>query len=374
MDLERLTKAIDSVLVVGGCGFLGHHIVNQLLSTSTSPQVSVLDLRTSLNRHPKATYYDGDITSKTSVRSILSKTRPQVIIHTASPTAVRKGGEAIFKKVNIDGTQNLLECAGEAGCVIAFVFTSSASVIHDSVSDLIHANEDYPILKAPDQPDYYPESKGIAEEFVTAANKKYGDMLTIALRPAGIFGEGDVQLIPPMLKAYEKGQTKFQVGGNQNLFDYTYVGNVAYAHILAAAALIWTTKRKTPPLDHEKVDGEAFFITNDEPVFFWDFPRTLWLAAGDKTEPKDVWVLPTGFAMLIATLMQYIFLIVFRGKKEPNLAPKQVYYSTMTRYYSIEKAKRRLGYAPQYDLVTGVKRSMDWFLAQKKAELEKKDL
>ncbi|KAK0510845.1 hypothetical protein JMJ35_006397 [Cladonia borealis] len=222
-------KISTSVLVIGGCGFLGHHIVSQLLEPSTA-QISVLDLRTTKNRLQGATYYDADITSPDTVRDVLQKVKPQIIIHTASPTQVQEGAQTaaqkkkarqMYYKVNVEGTRNLIEQAGEIGCVKAFVFTSSASVIHDTVSDLINADERWPVLRAPLQREYYSETKGIAEEIVLAANRKYADMLTIALRPAGIFGEGDMQFTPNLLQALAKGQTKFQLGENENLFDCT---------------------------------------------------------------------------------------------------------------------------------------------------------
>ncbi|MGG6495689.1 UNVERIFIED_CONTAM: hypothetical protein NY603_22480, partial [Bacteroidetes bacterium 56_B9] len=68
-----------------------------------------------------------------------------------------------------------------------------------------------------------------------------------------------MQLIPPGLSAYYKGQTKIQIGDNENLFDFTEITNVAHAHHLATAALLATSEREgkglAAPLDHEKVDG-----------------------------------------------------------------------------------------------------------------------
>ncbi len=361
MTSEKSPKIVDSVLVIGGCGFLGYHIVSQLLD-STSAQISVLDLRTTNNRLPSISYYDGDITSEADVRSTLEKTKPAIIIHTASPPGAdntTKALRALYKKVNIDGTRNLVERAGEAGCVKAFIYTSSASVIHDTVSDLVNADERWPILRAPKQREYYSETKGIAECIVLAANRRYGNMLTAALRPATIFGEGDTAITPNLLKAYKKGQTRFQLGSNQNLFDFTYVGNVANAHILAAVALVNTHALKTRPLDHEKVDGEAFFITNDQPIYFWDFARRIWLAAGDKTQPSQVWVIQTQLGLVIVWLIEWLFWLA--GGRIPNLTRKKVIYSSLTRYYNIDKAKNVLGYEPQVGVEEGVERTVKWF-------------
>lgn len=359
MSPGQPVKSLGSVLVIGGCGFLGHHIVSQLRE-SYSDQVSVLDLRTDRNRVPSISYFDGDITSETDVTRVLREVKPTVIIHTASPAFVADDGrnKPVYKQVNVDGTRNLIELAGKTGHVRAFVYTSSASVVHDSVSDLINADERWPILHPPQQREYYAETKAMAESIVLNANRKFGDMLTVALRPACVFGEGDVQNIPSMLTAYEKGQTKFQLGQNTNLFDFSYVGNVAYAHILAAIALLSTQVLTTRPLDHERVDGEAFFITNDSPLYFWDFARMVWATAGDTTEPSQVWVINKEFGLVIASLVEWVFWLL---RRKPNLTRKVVNYSSMTRYYNIDKAKRLLGYQPLIGVEEGIARTVKSF-------------
>lgn len=65
--------------------------------------------------------------------------------YTASPV-VASGSTALYYKVNVEGTRNLIECAGKLGGVKAFVYTSSAAVVHDSVSDLMDADERLPVL------------------------------------------------------------------------------------------------------------------------------------------------------------------------------------------------------------------------------------
>lgn len=380
---------LGSVLVIGGCGFVGHHIVKQLLF-NYSCTVAVLDIRTIHNRQPEVTYHEGDLNSPEFVKSVLEQGKTNVIIHTASPPAtldstsgsVKRAAEKLFYKVNVEGTKNLLECAVDSGTVKAFVFTSSASVIHDNVSDLINADERFPVLHFPVQKNYYSETKALAEEAVLAYNRQRPpsasssqpqstDMLTCAIRPASVFGEGDMQMLPNMLKAYEKGQTKFQLGENQNLFDFTYVGNVAHGHILAAIALLATGRMSTIPLDHERVDGEAFFITNASPVYFWDFARMVWSAAGDKTEPRQVWVINTDLGLLLGWIIEWIFWIVTLGGT-PNLTRQKVKYSSMARYYNVEKAVRRLGYEPLWELDEAVPRSVKWFQEKKVKESEKK--
>lgn len=349
-----------SVLIIGGCGFLGHHIVSQLREKYPSAQVSVLDLRTTRNRFPHVSYYDADITSSQDVKRVLQDVMPEVIIHTASPVvADLQGASTIYQKVNVEGTRTLVECAGQIGCVKAFIYTSSASVIHDSVSDLVRADETFPVLLIPQQTEIYSHTKAVAENYVLAANRKYGDMLTAAIRPAGIFGEGDVQMLPNMLNVYYTGKTKVQLGNNENWFDFTYVGNVAHAHILATEKLLQTHAH--PPSEQERVDGEAFLVTNDEPFHFWDFARAVWAVAGDKTDVKDVWVIPKSVGLIMATLAEWIFWLVFWGTKTPNFTRQKVKFTCMTRTYSIGKIKSRLGYRPLWSMREGIQRGVEWF-------------
>ena len=353
-------------LIIGGCGFLGHHIVSQLLDTHTA-QVAVLDLRTERNRLSGVSYFDADITSQKDVLQVLRQVNPMVLIHTASPVAVYTN-KALFEKVNIKGTQNLLECAAQIDSIKAFVFTSSASVVYDGVNGVLNVDETYPILRHPQQTVYYSHTKGIAEEMVLAANGKHHNMLTVALRPSGIFGEGDAQALPGLLEAYHTGKHKWQLGDGSNGFDPTYVGNVAHAHLLAARALLQTQNMGTPPLDHEKVDGEAFNVTNDEPMPFWDFARLVWKEAGWKGSKKDAIVIPRTVALMIAVLLEWVYWIFTFGTKQPMLQHIAVVQSTANRTFDITKAKRRLGYMPLLSVRDGVKRGVKWFEEQEKSK------
>lgn len=213
----------------------------------------------------------------------------------------------------------------------------------------------------------------MAEEAVLAANRATPTtgkaILTCSLRPAGITGEGDVQQIPPMMNLFFTNKMHFQVGNNENLFDFTYVGNVAHAHCLAAVALLETAKQSTPPLDHEKVDGEAFFITNDSPIYFWDWPRMLWKIAGAKQGTEGVWVITKDIGIPLATIMETVCGLI---GKQSSLTRKAITFSCMTRYYDISKAKTRLGYKPIVSLKEGAERAVKHYLAERQKLEEKK--
>ncbi len=172
-------------------------------------------------------------------------------------------------------------------------------------------------------------------------------------------GEADGMQTLNLVRLYQTGRTGIQVGDNNNIFDFTYVENVAHAHLLAAHALLATYATATVPLDHEKVDGEAFFITNDNPVYFWDFCRAVWQAAGSPLGKEHVWVLPRELGIVLGFFSEVVFAII---RKPPTFTRQRIVYASMTRYYDITKAKQRLGYKPLVSLEEGIKRAVTWFL------------
>ncbi|KAK3693845.1 3-beta hydroxysteroid dehydrogenase/isomerase family-domain-containing protein [Podospora appendiculata] len=360
---------LGSVMVIGGCGFLGHHVVRLLFRDYLCSAVSVVDLRCTRNRRPESdgvAYYEADITDGAKLVDIFTKARPDVVIHTASPPAQSNDAvsHALFKKVNVDGTAAIVDACRKTG-VKALVYTSSASVMSDNKSDLINADERWPVIRGADQSEYYSETKAAAEELVLAANRspESPTLLTCAIRPSGIMGEGDTMVLYHMINIYRQGRNNVQVGNNENLFDFTYVENVAHGHLLAARALLLTAASSTIPLDHERVDGEAFLITNDQPVYFWDFCRAVWAAAGSPQGTESVRVLPRGLGIVLGYLSEVFFGII---GKPPTFNRQRIIFSCMTRYYDITKAKKRLGYKPLVSLEEGVRRSVKWTLDQEK--------
>ena len=352
-----------NVLVVGGCGFLGHHIVSHLLDKNA--RVSVLDFNLDRNRCDAVDYHRANICVKSDVESVLNKVRPQVIIHTASPIAMASNNSALYYAVNVDGTRNLLECARDLKTVNAFVYTSSASVAHDTVSNLVNADESFPLLFLPVQKDVYGHTKALADDLVRNFNDPEHGLLTVCLRPAGMFGEGDMNTLTKMIENAQAGKNKYQVGSGENLFDWTYVANAASAHLLASEALLIETSPVESP--RPRIAGEAFFITNDDPMPFWDFVRALGEAAGYPVRKEDVRVIPQGLGLAMALIAEWIVWLMSFGKQTSTMNRAGIRYSCLTRTYSIDKARTMLGYNPKVDMKEGIRRSADWWLADKHA-------
>ncbi|KAF2967829.1 hypothetical protein GQX73_g5766 [Xylaria multiplex] len=377
--------SLGKVMVVGGTGFLGHHIVDLLVERYHTEAIFVVDLEIKRNRRPAkdgVQYHKADITNLENLLSAFKRTAPDVVIHTASPLPQvdTESTRELYDKVNVRGTRCVIQACQASG-VKALVYTSSASVVSNHTSDVVNADEGQARVRGKDQPEYYAESKAQAEDFVILANRQHPfNLFTAVIRPSAIFGEGDQMILPRLINIYREGKAYIQIGRNENLFDFTYAYNVAHAHLLAAEALfklskqgaIVTGDQSQGPLpsvpDSKKVDGECFFITNGSPVYFWDFARSVWISAGFPYDPRRVWVLPLFIALMIGFLGE---LAAFLLNRPATLTRQRITFSSMTRYYNISKARERLGYEPLVPLNIAVQRSVRWYLDQERTVIEK---
>lgn len=340
---------LDSVLLIGGCGFLGLHMIEQFWNIQPRPDIHVFDIRqlppissTFYTFDPsKITVHVGDITSENDIAEALRVSKAKVIVHSVSP--VHGLGKDIYHKVNVLGTLNIIEQAKNDPNVKALVYTSSAGVVFNG-DDLCNADETMPIPKV--AMDAYNETKAIAEAHVLKAATD--NFYTIALRPAGIFGPGDRQMIPNIRAIAFRGQHKFQLGNNLNLFDFTYVGNVAYSHALATQQLFLPDVRPS-------INGQAFFITNDSPIYFWSMARAVWKADGFVDDAK--FVIPRDLGIAIGYISEAVSKLT---GKEPGLTPFRVRTTCADKYYNISKAKELLHYAPPTGLEQGIALTLKW--------------
>lgn len=151
---------LGRVVVIGGNGALGYHIVNQALESWTTSLVASIDLRCQRNRNEAAQYRECDITDVDALTSALEDLKPDVVIHTASPVASdHTVNKDLYTRVNVDGTSNVIEASRKAG-VKALVFTSSASVISDGAGgNILNADERWPVIRGDQQGEFYSETK-----------------------------------------------------------------------------------------------------------------------------------------------------------------------------------------------------------------------
>lgn len=352
--------ALGSIFITGGCGLLGFHIVKHLLEHGHPPKdIFVFDISTQNNRHEGVTYVRGDIGSKSEIRSALDRAKPNVIINTASPDAI-KPGKTIFERCNILGVQNIIECAQERS-IRVLVHTSSSEVAQDSYHDLVFLKEE-PVLESPVDGSVYAKTKAIGEVMVLNANRQKG-LLTCAFRLTTLMGENDIILTKHFLDLGRTGKIRFQIGEGKNLYDFIYSGNAAEAHILAAKALLSAAHSNASVDEGKRVDGEAFNLSNGEPWPFWEAARFVCREGGYPIEEKDVWKIPIEVLSFFMVIWETIYsLFTFGGA--PPVTLKMMKYTAQRRTFDITKARERLGYEAQVSVAEGFRRGVQWHMAR----------
>jgi sterol-4alpha-carboxylate 3-dehydrogenase (decarboxylating) len=252
------------IIVTGGLGFYGRHIIPALKEQFPSCEVFVLDIADPKgnalhNKSLISKIYRIDITCKEQVQRALYEIGPvDAIVHTAGlqpplGERYRRNLQREVHAVNVEGTRNVVDVALETGCR-ALVYTSSCCVVTDDLhGSFANINEDWP---SPRQSLIYGESKVAAEELVLAADGP--TLASCVLRPAVTLGEGDYMLLPSIHACIVKGETPFRLGDGMNLWDVVYVGNVAYAHALAVRNLLSSSKT---------AHGEAFVSCPEKYTF-----------------------------------------------------------------------------------------------------------
>jgi sterol-4alpha-carboxylate 3-dehydrogenase (decarboxylating) len=228
---KETVQGLGNVLVIGGCGRLGYHIVKFLVENGKpANEISAFDISVKHNRFDGVNYIAGDLAQNDVVSAVFKQTNPSVIMNVASPDAMTLD-KSVFARCNIVGVQNIIECAQEQG-IHVLVHSSSSEVVQDSYHDMIWATEQWPVLENPVNGSIYAKTKAVGEGLVLAANRQKG-LLTTAIRLCTLLGEGDRVLTRHFMELGRKGTIKFQVGHGKNLYDFIY-GNAAEGHLLAA--------------------------------------------------------------------------------------------------------------------------------------------
>ncbi len=326
-------------LVTGGLGLVGRDLVRALVARGD--QVTVVDL--GVGRAPLPEGVRGlavDIRDAAAVRAACEG--QDVVFHTASIVHTRRNREEDVRAVNVDGTRNILE-ACRAAHVPRLVYVSSASVVYEG-HDMEAGDESLPYARVTLAP--YAATKVIAEREVLEANG-VGGVATCAIRPHVVFGPGDVRFLPAILGRGRAGKLTFKVGLADKLSDFTYVENVTDSLLAADAALA---------LPNSPAAGQAYFITNGEPMAFWDFVGTIADAMGFA---KPRYRMPYSVAYAVATIVET--LDTLRGGtfgEEGRLSRFSVRYLCTHHWFKIDKARRDLGWTPRVSIREGIARTL----------------
>ncbi|XP_031113563.1 3beta-hydroxysteroid-dehydrogenase/decarboxylase [Ipomoea triloba] len=344
-------------VVTGGRGFAARHLVEMLIRYNMF-SVRVADLGPEIKLEPheehgtlgqalrsgRAVYVSMDLRDKSQVLKAFEGA--EAVFHMAAPDSSINNYQ-LHHSVNVQGTKNVIDACVELK-VKRLIYTSSPSVVFDGVHGIFNGDESMPYPAKHN--DSYSATKAEGEALVLKANGING-LLTCCIRPSSIFGPGDRLLVPSLVTAARAGKSKFIIGDGNNMYDFTYVENVAHGHICAERALA------SEGAVAEKAAGQAYFITNTEPIKFWEFVSLILEGLGYERPSIKI---PACVMMPIAHLVELTYkLLGPYGMKVPQLTPSRIRLLSRSRTFSCSKANDRLGYTPIVPLQEGLSRTID---------------
>lgn len=322
-------------LVTGANGFLGSYLVRHLLQQNY--EVTAMTRR----RDEGLASLDvemahGDVRDFDSVLSAC--TGQDIVFHTAGISGIW-GPWKKYYTTNTVGTRNVVDACVQSS-VRRLIYTSSPSVTFNGQHQT-NIDESAPYPKK--WLCHYPHSKALAEQNVLNANDEF-DLLTCALRPHLIWGPGDRHLIPRLIDRARKKQLR-RVGDGANLIDTIYVENAAEAHVQAAEALV----------DDSPLCGNAYFISQDDPVNCWEWINEILQMAGVPRVRQSIsfrWAYRLGYALeSIHELMN--------KDSEPRMTRFLAAQLAKNHYFDISRAKRDFGYSPRVGNAAGMLRMQE---------------
>lgn len=352
-------------MVTGGRGLVARHLVLALLA-STAPvwsQVRILDLAPTLTLDPdehalraaittgRAAYISADLRDPGAVSAALRSAT--AVFHMAAPDSSIPDAH-LHMSVSRDGTRHVIDACLAHGTARRLVFTSSPSAVAppgQPARDAHEAGSPYPDRFS----DPYAAGKAAGEQLVLAANGRVGAggghrLLTCAVRPSAVFGPGDRLFVPALVAAARAGRGRVVVGDGENLYDWTYVDNVVHAHLCAERALARAAEGQ------ETAAGQAFFVTNGEPVRFWEFVGRILEGLG---YPRPTVRVPVGVVLPVAYAAEWAARVL--GRSPGQFTPARMRTVSAHRTFSIDRARRVLGYEPVVSLDEGVRRTVAAF-------------
>jgi 3beta-hydroxy-delta5-steroid dehydrogenase/steroid delta-isomerase len=168
-----------------------------------------------------------------------------------------------------------------------------------------------------------------------------GGLRTLALRPGGLWGPGEgCMMIAAFVEQLAAGRFKVRIGDGRALLDNTHVDSASEAHLLAARALA-----RTP----ERVGGQAYFVTDDEPSNGMEWFRPLVEGLGHAWPRRRI---PGGLMLRIAGALEWLH---FLGGPEPLLTRRGVLNLIQDACFRIDKARDHLGYEPRVRSAEGLR-------------------
>lgn len=368
---------MTTVLVTGGCGFLGSHVVELALRKWEGlHQVRIFDLAlpnkeflNAITNHQNGTkngllpkkvrYYCGNLLDMESLTKALVGVT--IVFHCAA--AVENGSFVTRSKMyacNVQGTQNVIKACLECG-VKALVSTGSVIQYLTPKCRIVEADESL-ALPAFDKMIYkmYGRTKAMAEHLVQETSGKMGQgdvqLYSCVIRCPGMFGERENNIMPTAIKHCE-WLFKYlpRIGSEKDVMQSMYAGNAAWAHLKAGQALLDERKRT-------KVSGKAYFIGDETPLIAGSDYLFLFLEKLHyKMTPFKV---PIWLVLLVSFVLETIAWLL----SHCNIDIKLIWYgrgaikTVQCRYsFSYKQSEKDFGYKPLYGFEHTRQRAVQYY-------------
>ena len=326
---ETVIEGLDgaSVLVTGGCGFIGVNLVTQLLAGGAA--VTVLDLAGAnwRNLPTGVTQIRADILDPRTLAGALDSI--EIVYHLAARTDI--DGESLEDyRVNFRGTQNVIEECAAAGGTKRFVFFSTQLVVGlFNETRFIDETEPYRTKTA------YGQSKIEGEKVVHSTCTAAGIPYTI-IRPTSVYGPWGEEPYKQFFRVVKR-RRYVHVGRADNLVSWAYVKNLVDLTILAS-------------LD-EEAQGQTYFGSDFHPYTMREITDAVGAYYG-----ISVPTIPS----VVMTVIAYACLLPKRLGVNVPIYPFRLQNIRANYCYDIQKSIR-LGFMPRYDLDSGVRETLDWY-------------
>ena len=301
------------VLVTGGAGFIGSHVVDALVRENA--RVLVLDNLSSgkkANVNPGALFYYSDIRKK-EIASIFSREKPDIVFHFAGHIEARDSVQnPIFDaQENILGALNIIDNCRRTG-VKKIIFASSGGEIYGQAKEIPTSERCFPRPISP-----YGVAKFSIEKYLEAYLRMYG-LDFVSLRLGNVFGprqrpDGEAGVVAIFTKKMLEQKEVFIHGQGKQTKDYIFIDDVVEAALCALKQDFWG-------------------IVN--------------IGTGRETSVLDIF-------------SKIKYLTGYKGIKKHIPLPA---CSFARGCLSREKAQKELGWKPKYDLQGGLEKTVSWFM------------
>lgn len=323
--MNAVTNTLDGpILVTGAAGFIGQRLIGRLLKENYEVIAFVLPNQdTPKSWQDKVQIFHGDITNEEDVNKAIQNVK--AVFHFAAIVA-DWGGEALHKRVTVDGTEYVMNAALKHQCKV--ILASSITVYSDNIDKgVCTENSAWGNVLGP-----YSHSKQTQELIAQRYINKGLDVRIV--RPANIYGSGSKPWVDDLSVELLKG-TPVLVGGGNIDAGLVHVENVVELMLLVAS--------------NPKAKGQVFNVCDEENITWSMYINELAHILGAPA-PRSI---PKVIAKTAAVLLEKLWRL-FKIEKRPPLTREALNLVSSHHQISIEKAKSELGYQPIVNFKEGM--------------------